>query len=41
MAVTGTLAGIMSLPTVLEVLPGTPAAAAGIQAGDELPFRAM
>ncbi|NHZ70322.1 MAG: DUF512 domain-containing protein [Proteobacteria bacterium] len=26
----------MSLPTVLEVLPGTPAAAAGIRAGDEL-----
>ncbi|MFV1998789.1 MAG: DUF512 domain-containing protein [Acidimicrobiia bacterium] len=26
----------MSLPTVLEVLPGTPAATAGIRAGDEL-----
>ncbi|MCL1595112.1 MAG: DUF512 domain-containing protein [Actinomycetia bacterium] len=26
----------MTLPTVLEVLPGTPAAAAGIRAGDEL-----
>jgi len=36
MAVTGTLASTMSLPTVLEVLPGTPAAAAGIRAGDEL-----
>ena len=28
--------GEMSLPTVLEVLPGTPAAIAGLCAGDEL-----
>ncbi len=33
---TGNLPSVMSLPTVLEVLPGTPAARAGITPGDEL-----